>query len=107
MPDPDDLVWHLSDAALTKMMRLLGRTETVHDTARSSFKDWASECTSFPDVVSEVALAHFEGDKVKAAYQRTKFEAMHRELLQLWSEYCGSVPTADNVVTHDFSRKAG
>jgi hypothetical protein len=100
-------VWHLSDAALTKMMRLLGRAETVHGTARSSFKDWASECTSFPDVVSEVALAHIEGDKVKAAYQRTKFEAMHRELLQLWSDYCGSVPTGDNVVKPEFGRRAG
>jgi integrase len=105
-PDLDELVWHLSDGTLTKMLRLLGRTETVHGTARSSFKDWASECTSFPDVVSEVALAHIEGDKVKAAYQRTKFEEMHRELLQLWSDYCGSVPTGDNVVKHDFSRKA-
>jgi integrase len=101
-PKPDDLVWDLSDGALSKMLRLLGRTETVHGTARSSFKDWAVECTSFSDAVSESCLAHIEGDRVKAAYQRTRFDQMRRELLQLWSDYCSG---RDNVLKPDFGRK--
>jgi hypothetical protein len=81
------------------MLALLGRTETVHG-FRSSFKDWASECTNFRDAVSEAALAHVSADKVKAAYERTTFEQQRRELMELWSRSLASPPidTAKNVV---------
>ena len=34
---------------------------------RSSFRDWAAECTGFPFEVAEMALAHAVGDKVETA----------------------------------------
>ena len=81
------------------MLALLGRSETVHG-MRSSFKTWSSECTAFRDAVSEACLAHIEGDKVKAAYDRATFEQHRRELLAMWSDYCASTPgEATNVVT--------
>jgi hypothetical protein len=38
--------------------------------------------------VSEAALAHAIPDKVRAAYQRTKFIEERRELMQLWASFC-------------------
>jgi integrase len=43
---------------------------TVHG-FRSSFRDWASETTSFPHEVCEAALAHTVGSAVERAYRRT------------------------------------
>jgi integrase len=100
-PKLDAHVWNLTGAALSKMLALLGRTETVHG-FRSTFKTWASERTNFRSEISEAALAHIEGDKVKAAYERTRFEELRRELMDLWSNYCESAPVnakMDNVVT--------
>ena len=37
---------------------------TVHG-FRSAFKDWSSDETSFPDHLSEAALAHPSADKVR------------------------------------------
>jgi integrase len=75
-----------------------GRPITPHG-FRSSFKDWASERSSFPDAVSEAALAHISADKVKAAYQRTKFEEMRRRQMNDWAEFCAMpAATGDTVV---------
>jgi integrase len=92
---PDAHVWGLSGAALSKMLALLGRSETVHG-FRSTFKTWSSERTTFRDAVSEACLAHIEGDKVKAAYDRATFEQHRRELMELWSQYCASTPIDDS-----------
>ena len=37
---------------------------------RSSFRDWAAECTDAPHEVCELALAHVNGNRVEAAYSR-------------------------------------
>ena len=37
---------------------------------RSTFRDWAAECTNFPREVCEMALAHTVGNNVEAAYRR-------------------------------------
>jgi len=42
---------------------------TVHG-FRSAFRDWAAECTSFPNEVCEAALAHVIENKAEAAYRR-------------------------------------
>jgi integrase len=62
----------LSIASLSKALKsVAGKGVTTHG-CRSTFKDWASERTSFPPEVSEMALAHAIGDKTEAAYSRTK-----------------------------------
>ena len=38
---------------------------------RSSFRDWAAECTDAPREVCEFALAHVNSDRVEAAYRRS------------------------------------
>jgi hypothetical protein len=48
-----------------------GRLATVHG-FRSTFKDWVSETTNYPNHVSEAALSHVVADKVEAAYRSGK-----------------------------------
>ena len=72
---------------------------TVHG-FRSSFKDWASEATNHPDIVSEMALAHVIKGEVQAAYRRGELLEKRKKLMEAWTRYCGSpVITArsDNV----------
>jgi integrase len=78
-----------------------GRHITPHG-FRSSFKDWASDCTNFRTEVSEAALAHVEGDETKTAYERTTFEAKRHELMTAWANHCdGKADDAKVVPFHD------
>ena len=77
----------LSDMTLTKVLRDLGRTETVHG-FRSTFRDWVAEKTNFPAGIAEVALAHVNSDKTEAAYLRTDMREQRRELMRQWADFC-------------------
>lgn len=77
-----------SNMALLMLLRELQPGITVHG-FRSTFKDWCAEQTSFPDHVSEMALAHISADKVRAAYQRGELLEKRRELSEAWARYCG------------------
>ena len=57
---------------------------------RSSFRDWAAECTDAPREVCELALAHVNSDRVEAAYRRTDLFDRRRELMQQWDDYIAS-----------------
>jgi integrase len=61
---------------------------TVHG-FRSTFRDWAAECTDFPDYVVEMALAHSVSSKVEAAYRRGDLFAKRAELMNAWAAFCG------------------
>jgi integrase len=76
----------LSDMSISKVLRDMGIGVTVHG-FRSSFKDWAVESTSFPDAVSEAALAHRDTDKVRSAYRRTDFRKMRVDLMAAWTNF--------------------
>ena len=75
------------------MLQLLKRMGYEHVTVhgfRSTFKDWAAECTNYPFEVRETALAHRVGDAVVRAYQRTDLFDRRRELMDAWGRYCGT-----------------
>ena len=75
---------------MLQLLERMGRGDiTVHG-FRSTFKDWASECTAFPDIVSEMALAHKIPNKVEAAYRRGDLLEKRRELMVKWDKYCDS-----------------
>jgi integrase len=76
----------LSDMALTKTLRDMGLACTAHG-FRSSFRDWVAEKTSVPDPVAEAALAHAVPDAVVAAYKRTTFDELRRELMDAWGRF--------------------
>ena len=54
---------------------------------RSSFRDWAAECTETLREVCELALAHVNGDRVEAAYRRSDLFERRRTLMQQWADY--------------------
>ena len=77
----------ISDMTMTKLLRDHGfATITVHG-FRSTFADWAAECTNFPKEVVEKALAHKVPNKVEAAYRRTDFFEKRRSLMKRWADY--------------------
>jgi integrase len=85
--------------SMLSVLELMGLDVTVHG-FRSTFRDWAQECTTFPDVVPEMALAHVVGSAVERAYRRTDLFRMRRELMEQWADYCaGKNQLADNVVS--------
>jgi integrase len=81
------------------MAMLLGRMKadkiTIHG-FRSTFRDWASETTSFPYEVCEQALAHTIGNKTEAAYRRGDLFEKRRKLMEAWAMHCEPKPS--NVV---------
>lgn len=68
---------------------------------RAMASTWANESGKYrPDVV-EVALAHREGDRVRAAYNRAQFIEELRQMWQDWADVCDEklkVARAANVV---------
>lgn len=78
----------LSNMALTAVLRRMKRDDlTVHG-FRSTFRDWAAECTNVPREVAEMALAHAIPDKVEAAYRRGDLFEKRRKLMDDWAAYC-------------------
>jgi integrase len=59
---------------------------------RSSFKDWCRSCTSHPDEVSELALAHVSSDETRAAYARDELLPKRTRLMRDWARFLETVP---------------
>ena len=81
----------LSDNTISKLLRDLKITAVPHG-FRSSFRDWASECTNTPREVMEAALAHIIKDKAEAAYARSDLFDRRRHLMHQWANYLGGEP---------------
>jgi integrase len=91
----------LSDMTMLKIMRDRSLPFSVHG-FRSAFKTWAVEATSFPDAVSEAALAHIDANKVRSAYSRTDFRQQREALMAAWANFL-----ADNSGTVRSLRPVG
>ena len=85
----------LSNMTLSKLLKDLGIPAVPHG-FRSSFRDWAQECTNAPRAVMEAALAHTVADKVEAAYARSDLFERRRTLMDQWTAYLSQ--TSDKVV---------
>jgi integrase len=107
---PDDLVFPgartgrpLSDMVLSMLVRgmacdgladhepprwrdIEGRAVVPHG-FRASFKGW-SLAASYPDPLSELALAHTDKDKVRAAYAREDMLEQRMPMMDAWAEHC-------------------
>jgi integrase len=78
----------LSDVALSKALRLnCSEAVTVHG-FRSTFRDWAGDCTSYPRDLIEEALAHQVGNAVERAYRRSDALEKRRDLMNAWADFC-------------------
>ncbi len=87
-PSPSRPGKSLSDMTLTKVLRGCGLAErtTVHG-LRSTFRTWASERTSVPHAVMEMALAHQVGSAVERSYARSDLFEKRRGLMDTWAGY--------------------
>lgn len=65
----------------------MGHVDITRHGFRSSFRDWASECTHYPREVCEMALAHDERDQTEGAYSRSDFLDKRRALMQDWADF--------------------
>jgi integrase len=75
------------------LLMTLGRMNRGDITAhgfRSTFRDWAAECTNFPNEVVEMALAHVIEDKTEAAYRRGNLFEKRRLVMENWAAFCGT-----------------
>jgi integrase len=86
----------LTDLALMKLMRRMGRSEVVHG-FRSSFSDWAHERTAHSNHAIELSLAHSIGAATEKAYRRGDMLEKRRRLLMDWARYVTSPPVVQTV----------
>ena len=78
----------LSDMTLSKVLRANKiPNATVHG-FRSSFRDWAGDCTHHPRELIEEALAHQVGNAVERAYRRSDALEKRRGLMVAWADFC-------------------
>ena len=88
----------LSENALSGLVKELGFDCVPHG-FRSSFRDWAGDCTHAPREIAEAALGHkIKG--VEADYRRGSAIEKRRKLMQDWAKFVDQpwVERADNVV---------
>jgi integrase len=89
--------------AIRNLLHGLGHDDVTRHGFRSSFRDWANECTQHPREVCELALAHDERDQTEAAYSRSDFIEKRRALMADWAKFITTPPTS-NVIQGDFKR---
>jgi integrase len=77
---------------------------TVHG-FRSTFKDWCSEQTNYPNEMSELALAHTVSDRVEAAYRRGDMLDKRRRLMADWAAFCEGRGVGGDVIGIGIARR--
>ncbi|HJW78232.1 MAG: tyrosine-type recombinase/integrase [Microvirga sp.] len=88
----------LSSATMHQVLRRMKIEDATVHGFRSSFRDWAGECTSFPREIAEAALAHVVGDKTERAYRRGDALEKRRKLMEAWSGFLSATRAAGTVV---------
>lgn len=83
---------HLSNTSMLMTLRRIGRGDLTMHGFRSTFRDWAGECTPHPRDVCEQALAHSLGNSVEAAYRRGDLFEKRRALMDDWAQYVFKAP---------------
>lgn len=81
----------LSEATMLQLLRRICKEEYTAHGFRSTFRDWASECTTHDSNVCEMALAHTIENKTEAAYRRGDLLARRAALMNDWGTYCNSL----------------
>jgi integrase len=79
----------LSNGAMLKPLERMGlRKQVVAHGFRSTFRDWASETTHYPNEMLEMAIAHSIDSKVEAAYRRGDLLKKRHKLMADWERFC-------------------
>jgi integrase len=86
---------------LSRLMKAMGRKDSVPHGFRSSFRTWGGEETNFAREILEKALAHVVGDETERAYDRGDLFEKRRKLMDAWAMFATSDPAkaGGNVVS--------
>jgi integrase len=88
LPREGDLIFgNLQENALRRLLAQMGCDKTVHG-FRSSFSDWGTETTGYPDAMFRLARGHKVGDATELAYRRGTMLQKRYALMEDWSRYC-------------------
>lgn len=93
---PGDLIFPglhgpMNDRTMDDVLHRMSLPYTVHG-FRSTFRDWAGDCTAHPREVVEEALAHQVGDEVERAYRRSDALEKRRRLMEDWATFATTPP---------------
>ena len=86
----------LTDSTISKLLRE-NHIGCVPHGMRSSFRDWAAECSNVPREIAEHALAHVEGSASELAYRRTDYFERRRALMNEWAAYLTNGPASSQL----------
>jgi len=73
---------------------------------RSTFRDWAGDCTSHPRELIEQCLSHKVGSGTELAYRRRDALSKRTIIMEEWADRCTD-PSRDKVVAFSKARSAG
>lgn len=76
-----------TDAGRKGYLDRVNKRPAVPHGLRSTFRDWAAECTSYPGEMAEAALAHRIRNAVEAAYRRGDMVEKRRRMMVDWSMF--------------------
>ena len=88
----------LSGMAMAMVLRRMNMSGVTVHGFRSSFRDWAGDCTEFPRELAEAALAHVAGDETERAYRRSDALERRRELMEAWARFVDGEEAVSNFV---------
>lgn len=96
----------LSNMAFLQLLKRMGFGHITAHGFRSTFRDWASERTAYPNEVAEMAIAHTIKDKAEAAYRRGDLFEKRSRMMEDWAAFCAIVPPAEGENVVPLQRKA-
>lgn len=76
----------MSNATMDGVLKRMKVDATPHG-FRSTFRDWAGDCTDHPREIAELALAHKVGGEVERAYRRSDALKKRRALMEDWAAF--------------------
>lgn len=88
----------LSNMAFLQLLKRMARADITGHGFRSTFRDWTSELTAYPNEVAEKALAHTISNKVEAAYRRSDLFDKRKNMMDDWATFCAGTTQGENNV---------
>jgi integrase len=87
----------LSNMAMLRLLRRMGRADLTSHGFRSSFRDWVAERTNVSHEVAEMALGHSISNRVEAAYRRGDLLEKRGKLMEAWASFCTTIRKTEAV----------
>lgn len=81
----------LSDSATRALLHRMKCEDITTHGFRSTFRDWAGDCTNAQREVIEACLAHGIKNSAEAAYRRSSALQKRRKVMEDWAQYCEGV----------------